>query len=247
MKRKKFNQLILSLGITSSLFPYFSYSKTKALKYDYLLGKSSVHTVSYKQHQLEEQTLQAFLKMKDAALKDGIELSIVSAFRSFERQKAIFEKKFQKNMLTSSSRLEAIQKITTYSSIPGTSRHHWGTDLDLIDHKVDLPNNGLLLEENYLKNGAFHSMYKWMKKNAHLYGFIEAYPNNHKTRNGYFFEPWHYSYQPVSQIYLKDYIENEMILCVKDQPTIGLNDLPNSFFENYQNKFILGIHKNLLP
>jgi len=227
--------------------PFDLFTSKNETNFDYLLGKSKHHLEDFKNHLVEKQTLSAYLKMKKDAQKDGIELSIVSAFRSFKRQKFIFEKKHKQYIQTSESNLEAVQKITTYSSIPGTSRHHWGTDLDLIDQSVKLPNEDLLSEKHYSASGIFHKMYQWMQNNANRYGFIEAYPNNHNKRNGYYFEPWHYSYQPVSINYLSQYLENHLINRVKNEKIIGLYELPDNFFEKYQKDFILGIHQDLLP
>ena len=76
---------------------------------------------------LEQNTYHAFKKMEEAAKKDGINLKIVSAHRGYERQKFIWNRKFKK--FTEEYSLEpikAIYEIIKYSTIPGTSRHHWG-------------------------------------------------------------------------------------------------------------------------
>ncbi|NGZ89881.1 M15 family metallopeptidase [Psychroflexus maritimus] len=246
MKRRKFNQLMLSSGIASSFFPSEVWLNNKE-KFEYLLGKSNSHLVNFGNFQLEKQSLQAFLKMKEAALKDQIHIEIVSAFRSFKRQKEIFENKYKQFQTHSNSTLEIINQITTYSSIPGTSRHHWGTDIDIIQAEVDAPKNDWLEEENYLKHGAFAQLYNWMQVNAHKFGFFEAYPNNHKQRKGYLFEPWHYSYQPKAKIYLQTYLENNLIQKIKKENLVGLNELEPGFFKNYQDQFILGINQQLIP
>ncbi|MDH3796604.1 MAG: M15 family metallopeptidase, partial [Flavobacteriaceae bacterium] len=82
---------------------------------------------------LREEAYHAFLDMRDAARKDGIEIKIVSSFRNFDRQKAIFERKYERFTEEGLEPLAAIDKIIEYSTIPGTSRHHWGTDIDIID------------------------------------------------------------------------------------------------------------------
>ena len=81
----------------------------------------------------------AFKKMYDAALKDGVRLRIISATRNFDSQKRIWENKWMgktriENGTDASKAFpepgERALKILEYSSMPGTSRHHWGTDLD---------------------------------------------------------------------------------------------------------------------
>ena len=71
--------------------------------------------------------------MKQAAAEDGIQIKIVSSSRSFERQLAIWNAKYIQNEENGLDPIENIRKIIEYSTIPGTSRHHWGTELDLID------------------------------------------------------------------------------------------------------------------
>ncbi|HMR43740.1 MAG TPA: M15 family metallopeptidase, partial [Saprospiraceae bacterium] len=88
---------------------------------------------------LRKDAYEAFLKMREAALKDGIELKILSATRNFNRQKTIWEAKWNGSRLVENQDLsktipnpeKRALKILEYSSMPGTSRHHWGTDIDL--------------------------------------------------------------------------------------------------------------------
>ena len=79
---------------------------------------------------LRKEVLQKFDQMYDAALKDGIKLVIISGTRSFKHQKYIWDRKWNKNILNMDS-ISAVKEIMKYSSMPSTSRHHWGTDVDL--------------------------------------------------------------------------------------------------------------------
>ena len=84
--------------------------------------------------QLERETYNAFIKMKDAAENDGIKIKLVSGFRDFYRQQTIWNNKYKK--FTEEFLLDgpsAIQEIIRFSTIPGTSRHDWGTVIDVID------------------------------------------------------------------------------------------------------------------
>ena len=67
--------------------------------------------------------------MQRAALYDTIQLIIVSGTRNFKEQKAIWNRKW--NRYNNLKSIDRIKKILEYSSMPSTSRHHWGTDLDL--------------------------------------------------------------------------------------------------------------------
>ena len=72
---------------------------------------------------LRKEAYQAFVNMSDLAKKDGITLKIISATRNFEAQKKIWNAKWEK--------YHGIKQVLTYSAMPGTSRHHFGTDMDI--------------------------------------------------------------------------------------------------------------------
>jgi LAS superfamily LD-carboxypeptidase LdcB len=83
--------------------------------------------------------------------------------------------------------------------MPCTSRHHWGTDMDLIS-----------LESPYFEKGQGLKEYKWLVEHAGKFGFCQVYDDKKETkRSGYELEKWHWSYMPLSSIYLKKY--NELV------------------------------------
>src|SRR5690606_24944631 len=85
--------------------------------------------------------------LRAAARADGIELEIVSAFRPFERQLTIWNEKYlgirplldRHGNPLDASRLDErarVEAILVWSALPGASRHHWGTDIDVIDRSA---------------------------------------------------------------------------------------------------------------
>ena len=83
---------------------------------------------------LRKEAHDAFVAMKKAAYQDGIAIKIVSSYRDFYRQQAIWERKYiQYTEVDGMQPVPAMEKIIEYSTIPGTSRHHWGTEIDIID------------------------------------------------------------------------------------------------------------------
>ena len=80
--------------------------------------------------------------------------------------------------------------------MPGTSRHHWGTDFDINS-----------LETAYYTSGKGAKEYAWMKAHASEYGFCQVY-NYKSNRTGYNDEPWHWSFMPLSSRFLKMYVES---------------------------------------
>jgi LAS superfamily LD-carboxypeptidase LdcB len=135
--------------------------------------------------------------MYEAAKKDGITLKIISATRNFSSQKGIWEAKWTGERIVEGKNLakdvkdtvERAKIILHYSSMPGTSRHHWGTDIDIND-----------LNDSYFTSGQGKKEYEWLVKNAPAYGFCQPYsPKGAERPNGYEEEKWHWSYMPVSR------------------------------------------------
>ncbi|WP_116125662.1 M15 family metallopeptidase [Lewinella sp. IMCC34183] len=139
----------------------------------------------------------AFERMHAAALADDVRLTIVSATRNFARQKQIWEAKWNgQRLLEGTERAnevypdpaERARAILRYSSMPGTSRHHWGTDMDL-----NALNNG------YFREGKGKKIYDWLTAHAADYGFCQPYTAKGPDRpSGYEEERWHWSYVPLA-------------------------------------------------
>jgi LAS superfamily LD-carboxypeptidase LdcB len=174
----------------------------------------------------------------------NINLQIVSSYRDFNHQKRIWIRKY--NMFTQQglSPVNAINKIIEYSTIPGTSRHHWGTDIDIIDANAPLPKS-LLLPENFSEDGPFCKLKKWMNLNASTFDFHLVYTNN-KERKGFLYEPWHFSYTPLSIPYLKKYRKLNIQQLLKEENLIGSENFTQEFIENYITNNVLDINPKLL-
>ena len=156
---------------------------------------------------LRNEVLLKFDEMYNAALKQGIKLLVISGTRSFNHQKYIWDRKWAKNIMKMDS-ISTIKEILKYSSMPSTSRHHWGTDIDL--------NN---LQNSYFEKGEGKKIFDWLVKNAFKYGFHMTYDNQEESkRTGYKMEKWHWSYMPISEQYLlqfNQYIKYEDICYFK--------------------------------
>jgi len=187
-----------------------------------------------------------FQKMQKAALKDGIKIQIISGYRSFNRQLSIWNKKYHKYKNLEMSEKDIFKKISTYSALPGTSRHHWGTEIDIIDANSAPPENGFLNPRNYDKDGVYNALYQWMLANSEDYGFYLVYTND-EHRQGFNFEPWHYSYKPLAKNYLKHYSRLELNIDVKDDRVGGSDHIDKEVLLSYFHTHVLGINPLLLP
>ncbi len=136
---------------------------------------------------LRKEALNAFVQMHKAAEKDGVKLVIRSATRNFKYQKGIWERKWRKQKKSRSAKNKALN-ILKLSSMPGTSRHHWGTEVDLNAFR-----NDWFTHDKGLK------LFRWMNNNAAKFGFHRPYTKKDSTRpTGYNEEKWHWSFTPLS-------------------------------------------------
>lgn len=139
----------------------------------------------------------AYARLQAAARDAGFDLRIASGFRSYERQCLLWGRKVER--LTSLND-EGLHGILRWSAMPGASRHHWGTDMDIFDATA-LGDAKLNLEpEEYGHGGPFYGLWLWLQANAPDFGFFWPYA---KDLGGVAVEPWHLSYQPVASEALK--------------------------------------------
>ena len=114
------------------------------------------------------------------ALDEKIVLSLVSGYRSFKRQKEIYENSIINN---------GIKHTEKYIAKPGFSEHQTGLAVDISSPSIY---SKLINQFGDTKEG------KWLKKNCHKYGFILRYPKGKEKITGYSFEPWHLRYVGIN-------------------------------------------------
>lgn len=193
---------------------------------------------------LQPEVIRAFEEMAAAAAEEGIELKAVSGFRSYDRQLKIWNTKYKEYRAEGLTPIEAVEKIIEYSTIPGTSRHHWGTDLDIIDESADETEN-VLNPDKFKGEGSFAKMKAWMDEHAAQYGFFLVYTDD-PWRSGFKHEPWHYSYAPISVKMLKAYRALDILEVVENDELLGRHLLDKAFMERYKREQLLSINKDLL-
>ena len=205
----------------------------------FVLGKTTPPLVG----NMQQEVYKAYEKMRNAAAKEGIEIKLVSAHRSYNRQREIWNAKYKALTLQGLSAIDAIQEIITYSTLPGTSRHHWGTDIDIIDNAN--PQSGdVLLVEKFYGDGPSSALRSWMSQNAADYGFLEVY-TDHPNRKGFAHEPWHYTYHSLSKAYLEILINQAISEIAKDEQLLGREFLDAEFFTSYTAEHLLDINPAL--
>lgn len=127
----------------------------------------------------------SLMNMIFAANNDGISLNVVSAFRSYSHQKRIWENKWGDSDNNDTNKAKSILR---YSSFPGTSRHHWGTDVDF--NSVSL---------SFWQSEKGKEVHRWLTKNGPQFGFCQSYAPG--RGQGYADEPWHWTHVATASQY----------------------------------------------
>lgn len=130
-------------------------------------------------YEMDYRAANYFLDMKEAAAAEGIELTVISAKRSREYQKQLFDKEVESYKSQGLTDEEAFEAAREWVALPGESEHNSGLAVDLNS-----------LDESFEESDAF----KWLSDHAHEYGFILRYPKDKVGITGVQYEPWHYRF-----------------------------------------------------
>ena len=120
-----------------------------------------------------------YQEMYNAAKKDGITLTPVSGYRSYQRQKNNFDNQIKTYMNQGMNKVTATQKAAEIRLLPGTSEHNAGLAMDICS-----------LSTKFDQTKEF----RWLQAHAHEYGFIMRYPKDKTNVTKITYEPWHYRY-----------------------------------------------------
>lgn len=216
------------------------------LTIEMLTGRSTDHLVTLGgSHRLQFNTTKAFLAMQQTATKAGFKLQSASAFRDFSRQQLIWNEKFtglrpvldthsQPLDISQLSEGELCEAILHWSALPGASRHHWGTEIDVYD-PLRIPTGQTLQLEpwEYEAGGYLAELNDWLTENMSTFDFYRPFT---AIDAGVAYEPWHISYWPLAHE-AEQLLTPEVIKQVLQQEEIyGKNWLINNLnyvFERY--------------
>jgi LAS superfamily LD-carboxypeptidase LdcB len=247
MNRNKFIKItgLVAAGLT--ILPQFSFSPFQdSFTRNQLIGKGNPDIIgdTYTTKMHKEANV-AFQKMKVEAAKENINIELVSAYRSFQRQKEIFEEKYIRFTSEGLTPLQAIEKIIEYSTIPGTSRHHWGTDIDIIDGNAKPRPKSVLQPEHFHGEGPFCKLKEWLTEYSESFGFYEVYTDA-PDRKGFKYEPWHFSFAPVSKPMLVEYKKLDIKKILQEEKIMGNEHFTVNFIAQYRKQNVLDINPKLL-
>ena len=180
-----------------------------------LTGKSRTHLIHLPtphspNHFLQAEAAKAFQGLQQSAVNNGFNLQPASSFRDFARQQLIWNGKFSGERkvhddfgtaleLGQLDDWQKCQAILRWSALPGASRHHWGTEIDIFDPDLLPQGQSLQLEPwEYEKGGYFFELSEFLTENLPHFDFalpFMAMPEGKKIGR----EPWHISYVPLAE------------------------------------------------
>ena len=165
--QKKIKETLISFNIKDSITDDIFYESCSLVS----IGKD----IYGREQFLDSQAAKSFFEMKKAAKEDSIDLQFVSAFRSFDSQKKIIERKLNRGSL--------INKILEENKLPGYSEHHTCKAIDFTSKKLNT------LSTQFENSKEF----KWITENASTYNFYLSYPKDNEE--GIMYEPWHWMFK----------------------------------------------------
>jgi LAS superfamily LD-carboxypeptidase LdcB len=175
-----------------------------------LTGRADTHVVALDDPRLRlhRGAVAAFAAMRAAAARAGLDLAIASAYRDFARQRELWNAKWrgERPVLDAAGRPVDVgplgpqaraAAILEWTALPGGSRHHWGTDVDVYDRAAVGADYRLpLVGAEYAAGGPFAGLTAWLDRHMRRYGFYRPYATG---VGGVRPEPWHLSYAPIAE------------------------------------------------
>ncbi len=207
-------------------------SKMTSLTPEQLTGRTSAHVQELPQRgcRLHAHAATAFLALASEAAAMGIDLVAASSFRDFSRQLAIWNGKFRGERpvldrdgapldISAMDDESIVRAILQWSALPGASRHHWGSEIDVFDRTaLAVGAQPQFIPREYAPDGQFARLSVFLAQHAARFGFFLPYDSE---RGGVQPEPWHLSFAPVSAEALPALTLPVLADALRDAPLAG--------------------------
>jgi LAS superfamily LD-carboxypeptidase LdcB len=223
-----------------------------------LVGQSETHLCSTEDAaalgvQLHAEAVAPFRALRAAASERGFDLTILSGFRGFERQLSIWNRKATGELAvldSNASRLditrlspkELVFAILRWSALPGASRHHWGTDMDVYDLNAKPPGYEVdLVPAEVDAGGMFAPLHEWLDTriaDGSAFGFVRPYDAD---RGGIAPERWHLSYSPVATEYTR-MLTTDVLRTTIEAADLQLKDVVLAHLDEIAQRFVKNIN-----
>jgi hypothetical protein len=197
--------------------------------------------------------VQPLQRLKADAAAAGLDLAILSGFRSFGQQSSIWNRKASGQLPVLDSDAQALDigslseralvfAILRWSALPGASRHHWGTDIDVYDraakpdgYEVDL------VPAEVGPGGMFAPLHEWLDAriaDGTAHGFVRPYDVD---RGGVAPERWHLSYSPIAREYTR-ILTTDVLRTTLDSAELMLRDVVLDHLDEIVKRFVTNVN-----
>jgi LAS superfamily LD-carboxypeptidase LdcB len=197
-----------------------------------------------------------FLRLQGEAREAGFELRILSGFRDFERQLSIWNRKATGKLavldgdavpldIERLNERELTYAILRWSALPGASRHHWGTDLDVYDEAARPEGYEVeLIPEEVEAGGMFAPLHEWLDERitaGTAFGFFRPYEFD---RGGVAPERWHLSCAPAAAMYERQ-LTTDVLRETVQQAEIELKEVVLQDLDEIYERFVINTNRPL--
>lgn len=218
---------------------------------EHLCDRADAEAIGARVHR---EVVAPFRQLQDAARGAGFDLQVLSGFRSFEQQLSIWNRKAmgERAVLDSEakpidiatlSERELIFAILRWSALPGASRHHWGTDLDVYDAAARPDGYEIeLIPEEVNPGGMFGPLHEWLDARMAAdtaFGFFRPYD---RDRGGVAPERWHLSHGPVAAMLLEA-LTVEQLWAAVAAADMALKDTVLANLDEIYERFVVNINR----
>ena len=216
-----------------------------------LVGKDDSALVAVHQHFLHRDIVADWATLQAAATEVGFDLAVVSAYRSFERQLVIWNEKAEGRRplldangtvldVTSLDDKSVVFAILHWSALPGGSRHHWGTDIDVYD-RAAVPSDYAvqLVDSEVNQGGVFAPLHDWLDgriKTNSANGFYRPYQG--AVVNGIAAERWHLSHRLTAEYFSRLLTAETLYALLQHETDMRLRDTVLANFDEIFARFI---------
>ena len=220
-------------------------------KEESFLDKKDSALVSVPPHFLHRDIVDDWSALQLASIEAGFDLSIVSAYRSFERQLLIWNEKAEgkrplldgKGDVLDVSHLDdksMVFAILRWSALPGGSRHHWGTDIDVYDRAAVASDYSVqLVADEVYQDGVFAPLHHWLDtriKASSAYGFYRPYQGG--ASQGVAAERWHLSHQLTAEHFRRLLTAETLYGLLEQEADMRLRDTVLAHFDEIFTRYI---------
>ncbi len=216
---------------------------------DHLCAAADADALGVRAHR---EVVEPFRRLQSDARREGFDLQVLSGFRSFADQLSIWNRKTSGQLavldsdaapldIRKLSERELVFAILRWSALPGASRHHWGTDLDVYDAAAKPDGYDIeLIPEEVDSGGMFGPLHDWLDARMATNDGCEFYRPYDEDRQGVAPERWHLSHVPVAAGYLAQ-LTPDVLRTALSAADMGLNNVVLAHLDEIYERYVINV------